>query len=346
MRLVERVLGHQHRYRVAVSVTVSQFWVLSPLVRRGWQRQRMRLSPSVALLLLLRTAMAQPNCPRAGAVSSCTPIACSALAQPLGCHNASRPFGKLIDQPVGCKDTEMTRERCFEFCNGTRYAALESGSQCWCGNTLGAATPVGSWCVAPKHMPVCSQTDCLEHENHTGTKPCCCTGNASQSCGGFNAIELFDIEHVRCAPKRLSAPFCNESLPIEQRVADLTDRATWQEKLSMLNHKNRGIRRLAVPKFQYSECLHGVETKCGVPSAGNSTGCPTSFPCALGSSASFNSSLFRVLGQAIGREARAFFNQGKTGLSMWAPDLNLFRTPVWGRGQEVPSGIYTHSPFL
>jgi hypothetical protein len=268
-------------------------------------------------------AAAQPNCPTTGSVISCTPVTCSGPATPLGCHNASRQYGRMIQQPLGCQDRRMTRERCFEFCNGTRYAALEGGNQCWCGDSLTTSTPAGSWCATQNDAvePACSRVDCQEHQNHTGTVPCCCTGNTSESCGGFEVIELYDIENIRCKPRRSANPFCNESQPIDVRVADLISRATWQEKLSMLNHKNDGISRLTVPKFQYSECLHGVETKCGEPSGENSTGCATSFPCALGTAASFNASLFRLIGQAVGKEARAFFNQGKTGLSYWAPDV-------------------------
>ena len=69
----------------------------------------------------------------------------------------------------------------------------------------------------------------------------------------------------------------------------------------MLGRRNHGIPRLAVPQLGFGEALHGVNVKSCLPS-GN---CSTSFPAALGSSASFNRSLFRDIGGAIGREARA-----------------------------------------
>lgn len=75
---------------------------------------------------------------------------------------------------------------------------------------------------------------------------------------------------------------------------------------------------------------------------GRAAGCPTSFPHATLLAATFNESLWRTIGSTISTEARALHNQGIAGLSFWAPDINEFRDPRWGRGQEVPG----EDPFL
>lgn len=116
-------------------------------------------------------------------------------------------------------------------------------------------------------------------------------------------------------------PYCNSSLPISERVEDLTRRASAIEKIGMLSYQNPGIPRLGVPVNGYGECLHGVRCSCGTPSSLASTGCPTSFPCALLTSASFNRTLFSAIGQTVSTEARALHNQGLVGLNLWAPDV-------------------------
>eukprot|EP00484_Ammonia_sp_Unknown_P005082 CAMPEP_0197074090 /NCGR_PEP_ID=MMETSP1384-20130603/210934_1 /TAXON_ID=29189 /ORGANISM="Ammonia sp." /LENGTH=946 /DNA_ID=CAMNT_0042512931 /DNA_START=16 /DNA_END=2857 /DNA_ORIENTATION=- len=116
---------------------------------------------------------------------------------------------------------------------------------------------------------------------------------------------------------------------------------TLAEKVQNLQSTNPGVTRLGVPSNLFHEALHGVVCGCG-ETYENNTGCPTSFPHALLLGATFNRSLWREVGSAISTEARAFANQGIVGLFFWAPDINLFRDPRWGRGQEVPG----EDPFL
>eukprot|EP01084_Bolivina_argentea_P263558 446125_1 len=116
---------------------------------------------------------------------------------------------------------------------------------------------------------------------------------------------------------------------------------TLNEKVQNLGSTNPGIPRLGVPKNSFHEALHGVLVGCGAIYQ-NNTGCPTSFPHATLLGATFNRSLWRHIGEAISTEARSFANQGISGLYYWAPDINLFRDPRWGRGQEVPG----EDPFL
>lgn len=139
-----------------------------------------------------------------------------------------------------------------------------------------------------------------------------------------------------------TAAWCNTSLPFAARADAILAEASLGEVTAMMGNANSGIPRLAIPTNAFSECLHGVLTGCGAAAGPDSTGCPTSFPSALGMGASFNTTMFADVATAIGTEGRALNNQGVAGLTYWAPDINLFRDPRWGRGQEV-SG---EDPFL
>ena len=148
------------------------------------------------------------------------------------------------------------------------------------------------------------------------TKSLCLTASTSQT-----------MPNCSMAPFN-TYPYCNQELSVELRVNDLIQRMTLDEKVKNLQNNNPGIPRLAVPKNLFHEMLHGVLCGCGAKYEGN-TGCPTSFPHALLLGATFNRSLWREVATAISTEARAFANQGITGLFYWAPDINLFRDPRW-----------------
>eukprot|EP01062_Namystynia_karyoxenos_P069458 TRINITY_DN64953_c0_g1_i1.p1 TRINITY_DN64953_c0_g1~~TRINITY_DN64953_c0_g1_i1.p1 ORF type:complete len:899 (+),score=303.63 TRINITY_DN64953_c0_g1_i1:73-2769(+) len=155
---------------------------------------------------------------------------------------------------------------------------------------------------------------------------------------------LYAGDHA--APNCSTAPlsgydYCNPALPVDRRVADLMGRMTSEEKIAQLQSSPPGVLRLGLPPNRFNEALHGVVVNCGTAAPG-STGCPTSFPHALLLSASFNRTLWHSVGSTISTEARALNNQGIAGLLYWAPDINLFRDPRWGRGQEVPG----EDPFL
>jgi len=146
---------------------------------------------------------------------------------------------------------------------------------------------------------------------------------------------------VSCADGALAGlPFCDASLAATERAADLLSRMQPVEKASMLSTSNNGIPRLGVPALSFGEALHGVLVGCGAPYAdGNftSTGCPTSFPTGLALGGTFNRTLFHAVGDAIGEEARALHNQGGASNMFFAPDINPFRDPRWGRGMESAS---------
>ena len=114
-----------------------------------------------------------------------------------------------------------------------------------------------------------------------------------------------------------------------------------------MDSHNFGVPRLAVPPNVFSEALHGMCAGCGAPhtdavSGHTSTGCPTSFPQVISMGAAWNRSLWSAVGAAVSDEVRGLYAQGsavawESALFLWAPNVNPFRDPRWGRGQEVAS---------
>lgn len=138
------------------------------------------------------------------------------------------------------------------------------------------------------------------------------------------------------------ARYLDTSLSFEERADDLLSKLTLQEKMEQMKAKAPGIPRLNIPEYTWwSECLHGV--------AG--AGIATVFPQAIGLSATFNVDLHFKIATAISTEARAKHHKehvpkgerGKfQGITFWSPNINLFRDPRWGRGQET----YGEDPYL
>jgi beta-glucosidase len=135
--------------------------------------------------------------------------------------------------------------------------------------------------------------------------------------------------------------FRNENLKPEQRVNDLLKRLTLSEKAGLLGYKSVAVERLDIPAYNWwNEGLHGVAR----------AGEATVFPQTIGMAATFNPALIEQVGTAISTEARAKYNlaidkndHGQyVGLTYWSPNINIFRDPRWGRGQET----YGEDPFL
>src|SRR6202034_3408820 len=136
------------------------------------------------------------------------------------------------------------------------------------------------------------------------------------------------------------AVYLDPSQPLEVRVDDLIKQMTLEEKASQLVNQARAIPRLKVPAYDWwSESLHGV--------AVNGT---TEFPEPIGLAATFDVPAIHEMATAIGIEGRINLFQAESagpsnifeGLDFWAPNVNIFRDPRWGRGQET----YGEDPFL
>jgi beta-glucosidase len=136
-------------------------------------------------------------------------------------------------------------------------------------------------------------------------------------------------------------PYKNPSLPVEKRVDDLVSRMTLEEKVSQMMNGAAAIERLDVPQYEWwNEALHGVAR----------AGFATVFPQAIGLAATWNTDLMREVADVISTEARAKHHEfvrnnqrGRyEGLTFWSPNINIFRDPRWGRGQET----YGEDPYL
>ncbi|EOA34840.1 hypothetical protein CARUB_v10022420mg [Capsella rubella] len=132
--------------------------------------------------------------------------------------------------------------------------------------------------------------------------------------------------------------FCRTDLQISNRAHDLVSRLTVDEKISQLVNTAPGIPRLGVPAYEWwSEALHGIAYTGPGTWFNGTVKAATSFPQVILTAASFDSYEWFRIGQAIGEEARGMYNAGQAnGMTFWAPNINIFRDPRWGRGQETP----------
>jgi beta-glucosidase len=135
--------------------------------------------------------------------------------------------------------------------------------------------------------------------------------------------------------------FKNVKLRLNERVNDLLHQLTLEEKISLLGFRSKAVDRLGVPAYNWwNEALHGVAR----------AGKATIFPQAIGMAATFNNQLMYDAASSISTEARAKYNLAikqdrhlqYMGLTFWSPNINIFRDPRWGRGQET----YGEDPFL
>ncbi len=135
--------------------------------------------------------------------------------------------------------------------------------------------------------------------------------------------------------------YLDPDAPLAERVRDLVGRMTLEEKVSQMVYESKAIPRLQIPEYNWwNEGLHGV----------GRAGIATVFPQAIGLAAAFDPDLVERIAVAISDEARAkhheFARQGYRrqyhGLTLWSPNVNIFRDPRWGRGQET----YGEDPYL
>jgi beta-glucosidase len=135
--------------------------------------------------------------------------------------------------------------------------------------------------------------------------------------------------------------FRNKELSFLERAKDLVSRMTLEEKVTQMLHSSPAIPRLNIPSYNWwSEALHGVAR----------AGTATVFPQAIGLAATFDEDLIFNTADIISTEARAKYHEFQRkgdhgiykGLTMWSPNINIFRDPRWGRGHET----YGEDPYL
>jgi beta-glucosidase len=155
------------------------------------------------------------------------------------------------------------------------------------------------------------------------------------------ALTVAAAAHAQGGADTRRVPYLDETLPFARRVDDLVGRMTLAEKVSQMKDVADPIDRLGVPAYNWwNEGLHGVAR----------AGLATAFPQAIGFAATWDSSLVYRMATVISDEFRAKYHDyirhnqhGRyQGLTVWSPNINLFRDPRWGRGQET----YGEDPYL
>jgi beta-glucosidase len=153
------------------------------------------------------------------------------------------------------------------------------------------------------------------------------------------AIVFFSF---KSSDKRYAYKFQDPTLTIEQRVNDLISKMTLEEKVGQMLNSAPAIERLGVPAYNWwNECLHGVaRTPYKV----------TVYPQAIAMAATWDKNSIHTMGDYTSDEGRAIYNESikndkhgiYLGLTYWTPNINIFRDPRWGRGQET----YGEDPYL
>jgi len=138
--------------------------------------------------------------------------------------------------------------------------------------------------------------------------------------------------------KLAGTPICDETQPVLTRAKYLVSLMNVTEKAIRLQNTAPAVDRIGLPAYQWwSEALHGVAGSPGVAFANSGDfSCATSFPEPIGLGATFDRQLIQAISTVTSDEARAFNNAGRAGLDFWTPNINIFRDPRWGRGQETP----------
>ncbi len=154
-------------------------------------------------------------------------------------------------------------------------------------------------------------------------------------------ISLMTLAAFIASASAQDPAYLNTNLSPQERAHDLVGRMTLDEKAAQLEDWATAIPRLGIPDYQtWNESLHGVAR----------AGYATVFPQAIGMAATWDPRMVRSMGNVISSEARAKYNQAQRegnhrifyGLTFWSPNINIFRDPRWGRGQET----YGEDPFL
>src|SRR5881392_4053425 len=158
---------------------------------------------------------------------------------------------------------------------------------------------------------------------------------------GASSLTAQTASNTSAAKEPARPAYLDPSLPLEQRVNDLVSRMTLEEKIFQMMDRAPAIDRLGIPSYNWwNEGLHGVAR----------SGIATVFPQAIGLAATWDTDLVHRIADVVSTEARAKYNDaiqhGNTGryygLTFWSPNINIFRDPRWGRGQET----YGEDPFL
>lgn len=149
-------------------------------------------------------------------------------------------------------------------------------------------------------------------------------------------VQTITLGHPDCSGGPLKGnPVCDTSLDPIVRAEGLISALTLEELISLSGNTAYGVKRLGIPPYQvWNEALHGLDRANN--SAEGDFAWSTSFPMPILSMAGMNRTMINFIASIISTQARAFNNANKYGLDVYAPNINGYRSPIWGRGQETP----------
>ncbi|OJJ42779.1 hypothetical protein ASPZODRAFT_2119063 [Penicilliopsis zonata CBS 506.65] len=289
----------------------------------------------MSLWLFLPLVAAAPTSSSSSSSSS------SSCGKPLTVYNASITHlgcytdatGSTLTGINSAPDSFDAPQFCADWCGelGYQYSGVQTSYQCFCGDEIGSS-------AVKVNESLCDYA---------------CPADASATCGGDLVMDLYKVNNAADLPSH-SLPFtaaceysplcstavCDTSLSIADRVKALVSAMTVDEKVNNVISVAAGAARLGLPAYEWwSEALHGVAGSPGVGFRGvngSAFSYATSFPMPILMAAAFDNPLISRVAAVIGREARAFANQGFAGFDFWTPNINPFRDPRWGRGAETP----------
>jgi beta-glucosidase len=260
---------------------------------------------------------------------------------------------KVAGLPAGTYTVEIDVAEVFCKGPGQRVMSITSGDTVLADN-------FDIYAAAGGFAKACKLRGTVKHQADSVGGPLSITFTGLRENAKFNSIHVLDSQGggVACikacdmvgvadmaATKvpQVSTPviYTDADKPMDARIDDLIGRMSLGEKVSQLMNAAPAIPRLNVPDYDYwSECLHGVARN----------GHATVFPQAIAMSAAWDPDQMHRIGQVIAVEARAKYYQSQRegnhgnshGLNFWAPNINIFRDPRWGRGQET----YGEDPYL
>jgi beta-D-xylosidase 4 len=261
---------------------------------------------------------------------ACTPAAnYKVQSSYVGCYTDTNTNNRALAN-VELTISDNSVGVCSDICGrlGYQYAGVEYSWQCFCGSSINSnANKVA--------------------ESQCSTR---CPGNSSETCGQSNRVNIWRITNYNdrpelplfpdCSKEPLcSNPVCDTSLSVRERAEGIVSLFTTSEKLSNYINTAAGVPRLGLRPYQWwNEALHGLASSVGSSFAprGSDFSYATSFPLPIVIASAFDDEMTARIGEITGTEVRAFSNVGRSGITLYTPNVNTFRDPRWGRGMETP----------